>query len=37
MKMGLRFLLVFGCLLVLFLSGLLMSLFGSRSFRGFSF
>ena len=37
MKMGLRFLLVFGCLLVVFLSVLLMFLFGSFSFRRFCF
>ena len=37
MKMGLLFLLVFGCLLVVFLNVLLMLLFGSCSFRGFSF
>ena len=35
--MGLRFLLVFGCLLVVFLSVLLMFLFKSFSFRGFCF
>ena len=37
MKMGLLFLLVFGCLLVVFLSVLLMFLFGAYSFGGFSF
>ena len=37
MKMGVLFFLVFGCLLVVFLSDLLIFLFGSCSFRGFSF